>query len=74
MGNPVVHFEVSGEDPEKLREYYRALFGWEFDTTSPVAPSVSEAGNYGFMTSTPQGSCRITPIWMSATAARARSN
>jgi predicted enzyme related to lactoylglutathione lyase len=53
MGNPVVHFEVSGEDPEKLREYYRALYGWEFDTTSPVAPSVSEAGNYGFMTSTP---------------------
>jgi len=51
MGNPVVHFEVSGEDPKRLREYYSQLFGWEFDTNSPVAPSVSEAGNYGFLNS-----------------------
>jgi predicted enzyme related to lactoylglutathione lyase len=51
MGNPVVHFEISGEDPKKLREYYAQLFGWEFDTNSPVAPSVSEAGNYGFLNS-----------------------
>ena len=51
MGNPVAHFEVSGEDPGKLRDYYARLFGWEFDTNSPVAPSVSEAGKYGFMTS-----------------------
>jgi predicted enzyme related to lactoylglutathione lyase len=51
MGNPVVHFEVSGEDPKKLRAYYAELFGWEFDTDSPVAPSVSEAGNYGFLNS-----------------------
>jgi predicted enzyme related to lactoylglutathione lyase len=49
MGNPVVHFEISGQDPKNLREYYARLFGWEFDTDSPVAPSVSEAGNYGFM-------------------------
>lgn len=49
MGNPVVHFEISGEDPEKLRAYYSQLFGWTFDTDSPVAPSVSEAGNYGFI-------------------------
>jgi predicted enzyme related to lactoylglutathione lyase len=49
MGNPVVHFEVSGEDPQKLRDYYSQLFGWEFDNNSPVAPSVSESGNYGFM-------------------------
>jgi predicted enzyme related to lactoylglutathione lyase len=53
MGNPVVHFEVSGEDPQKLREYYSQLFGWEFDTDSLVAPSISEGGKYGFMTSEP---------------------
>jgi hypothetical protein len=51
MGNPVVHFELSGQDPQKLREYYSQLFDWDFDTDSPVAPSVSEAGNYGFLTS-----------------------
>jgi predicted enzyme related to lactoylglutathione lyase len=25
------------------------LFGWEFDTSGPASPAVSEAGNYGFV-------------------------
>jgi predicted enzyme related to lactoylglutathione lyase len=49
MGNPVVHFEVTGVDPEKLRSFYGGLFGWEFDTSAPVAPAISESGNYGFV-------------------------
>jgi predicted enzyme related to lactoylglutathione lyase len=49
MGNPVVHFEVTGRDPEKLRDFFGGLFGWEFDTRAPVAPVISEAGNYGFV-------------------------
>jgi uncharacterized protein len=49
MGQPVVHFEIIGKTPEKLRSYYGTLFGWEFDTTPPVAEAVSEAGNYGFV-------------------------
>ena len=49
MGKPVVHFEVIGEDPDALRAFYGGLFDWEFDTTSPVAEAVSEAGNYGFV-------------------------
>lgn len=32
MGQPVVHFEVVGQDVDKLRSYYGDLFGWEFDT------------------------------------------
>ena len=36
MGQPVVHFEVIGEDAEKLRSYYSELFGWEFDTDNPM--------------------------------------
>jgi predicted enzyme related to lactoylglutathione lyase len=51
MGNPVVHFEIIGSDPHRLRNYFRDLFGWEFDTSGPVSPAVSEAGNYGFMDS-----------------------
>jgi len=43
-----VHFEITGIDPQRLRGYYGQLFGWEFDTSSPVAPAVSEPGNYGF--------------------------
>ena len=48
MGNPVVHFEITGTDPVRLRSYYGELFGWEFDTSGPVSPAVSEPGNYGF--------------------------
>src|SRR6202012_1957944 len=48
MGQPVVHFEVTGKDPAKLRSYFRDLFGWTFDMT-PVAEGVSEPDNYGFV-------------------------
>jgi hypothetical protein len=49
MGQPVVHFEITGTNPAKLRAYYGDLFGWQFAVGGPVAPSVSEAGNYGFV-------------------------
>jgi predicted enzyme related to lactoylglutathione lyase len=48
-GQPVVHFEVIGTHPEQLRNYYAELFGWEFDTSHPVAEAISEPGNYGFV-------------------------
>jgi uncharacterized protein len=49
MGQPVVHFEIIGKDPARLRSYFGELFDWEFDTSSPVAEAVSEPGNYGFV-------------------------
>ena len=49
MPDPVVHFEVIGADPQRLRQYYGELFGWEFDTPSPVAAEVSDAEQYGFL-------------------------
>ena len=52
MGQPVVHFEIIGTDPDKLRSYFGELFGWKFDTSSPVAEAVSEPTNYGFVTRT----------------------
>jgi len=57
MGQPVVHFEIIGKDAEKLRRYYGELFGWTFDAGSPVARTVSDAGNYGFIDRnvTPEG-------------------
>ena len=48
MSRPVVHFEVIGTDPARLRGYYGELFGWEFDTTAPVAAEVS-GPDYGFV-------------------------
>ncbi len=49
MSHPVVHFEVIGKDPDRLRNYFGELFGWQFDTPSPVAPEVSEPASYGFL-------------------------
>lgn len=37
MGQPVVHFEVIGKDPDQLRDYYGQLFGWTFG--EPMGPT-----------------------------------
>lgn len=49
MGQPVVHFEIIGRDPAKLRSYYSELFGWEFHTGDAATEVVSQPGNYGFV-------------------------
>jgi predicted enzyme related to lactoylglutathione lyase len=49
MGQPVVHFEVIGQEPEQLRRYYGELFGWQYDTSGLVSDAVSEPTNYGFV-------------------------
>lgn len=36
MGQPVVHFEVIGQDGEKLRGYYAQLFGWAIDANNSM--------------------------------------
>jgi predicted enzyme related to lactoylglutathione lyase len=41
MGQPVVHFEVIGQDPARLQSYYSELFGWEVDANNPM--------NYGIV-------------------------
>jgi predicted enzyme related to lactoylglutathione lyase len=57
MAQPVVHFEIIGTDPDRLRAYYGDLFAWSFDTPSPVAQEVSEPRSYGFLdlVTTPDG-------------------
>jgi predicted enzyme related to lactoylglutathione lyase len=49
VSHPVVHFEVIGKDPDRLRSYFEELFGWQFDTPSPVAPEASDPNGYGFL-------------------------
>ena len=46
MGQPVVHFEVIGQDGEKLKSFYSRLFGWEIDSDNPMNyGSVAREGN-----------------------------
>ncbi|MEV0830477.1 VOC family protein [Nonomuraea rubra] len=49
MGQPVVHFEIIGRNPERLREYYGELFGWRFHTGDAATEQVSAPGQYGFV-------------------------
>lgn len=49
MGQPVVHFEIIGSDPARLRTYYGELFGWDFQTDDAATEAVSPPGNYGFV-------------------------
>ncbi len=36
MGQPVVHFEVIGQDGPGLRSFYSDLFGWKIDADNPM--------------------------------------
>jgi predicted enzyme related to lactoylglutathione lyase len=48
MAQPVVHFEIIGTDPDRLRSFFDELFDWRYERT-PVAAAVSEPDNYGFI-------------------------
>jgi predicted enzyme related to lactoylglutathione lyase len=46
MGQPVVHFEITGKDGEKLQSYYSELFGWEIDANNEMKyGTISREGN-----------------------------
>jgi hypothetical protein len=49
MGNPVVHFELIGPDPGRLRAFYQALFDWQGSPGSPVVGRVSAPDEYSFI-------------------------
>jgi uncharacterized protein len=36
VGQPVVHFEIVGQDAENLQSYYSELFGWSIDANNPM--------------------------------------
>lgn len=44
MGSPVVHFEILGNDPAGLREFYTGVFGW-----SLAHPEVGNQAPYTMM-------------------------
>jgi predicted enzyme related to lactoylglutathione lyase len=55
MGRPVVHFEIIGTAPAELRDYYGALFAWQFATGDATTAKVSQPGNYHFVDGTTTG-------------------
>ena len=47
MPNPVVHWEIQSNIPEKSREFYSQLFGWHVDANNPY--------NYGLVDTQSEG-------------------
>jgi predicted enzyme related to lactoylglutathione lyase len=46
MGQPVVHFEITGKDGKALQDYFSQLFGWEIDANNPMGYGlVAREGN-----------------------------
>ena len=43
MPQPIVHFEIMGQDPVKLQKFYADLFGWK------IAEGAAELGYYGLV-------------------------
>jgi len=35
MGNPVVHFEITAKNIERLHDFYGKIFGWKIDANNP---------------------------------------
>ncbi len=47
MGNPVVHFEIHGQDPDVLHNFYKRTFGWSIDANNPMAYGIVDTNADG---------------------------
>jgi predicted enzyme related to lactoylglutathione lyase len=47
MPNPVVHFEATGKDGAKIREFYGKVFGWSFNVMPEMDYGIVDNGGKG---------------------------
>ena len=47
MSNPVVWFEVLGQDADKMRAFYSSLFGWKFNLDPETKYGIVQIGDAG---------------------------
>jgi len=47
MATPVIHFEITGKDAQKLGTYYSGLFGWKVDANNPMNYGLVDTGVEG---------------------------
>jgi predicted enzyme related to lactoylglutathione lyase len=63
MAHPVIHFEVSGKDVDRLNSFYSELFGWKTQRAEemPYAMVEKEDGGIGGgIGQTPDGNGHVT--------------
>jgi len=44
MGNPVIHFEITTKEPEKLQSFYSGAFDWKIDADNPMDYGMVDTG------------------------------
>ena len=65
MGNPVIHFEVTGKDGAKLASFFSGLFGWQIDANNPLSyGTVDGAGIGGGVGTAPDGSGGLVTFYV----------
>lgn len=63
MAHPVIHFEVSGKDLDKLGSFYSELFGWKTQRAGEMPYAMvekEEGGIGGGIGQSPDGSGHVT--------------
>lgn len=45
MGNPVVHFEIKGENAKELQKFYSSVFGWNINANNPIGYGLVDTGS-----------------------------
>src|SRR5437763_13449823 len=47
MPNPIVHFEIVGNNGKQLQDFYGKLFGWSIDANNPMEYGMVDTGSGG---------------------------
>lgn len=47
MGNPIVHWEITGKDGAKTQEFYRKLFDWKIEVDTAMQYGMVDTGGEG---------------------------
>jgi predicted enzyme related to lactoylglutathione lyase len=67
MGDPVVHFEIVGKDPQALQRFYNDAFGWRMEGGLPtyrMAYTDGEGGIDGGVGAAPDGAASRVTIYV----------
>jgi uncharacterized protein len=67
MGNPVVHFEIVGKDPQALQRFYSDAFGWRMEGGLPtyrMAYTGGEGGIDGGVGAAPDGEATRVTVYV----------
>ena len=62
MPNPVVHFEIQTQEPEKVQKFFADLFDWHVDADNPISYGIvdTHAGGINGGIGPAQGANQVT--------------